>query len=190
MTKSTTLSRRNLLKWAAGTTATAIITPSAFANSQVLDIPLPDAKSIKLVNIHTGEKVSVTYWEGGRYHFDALAELNSLLRDHRKDEVTEMDIALIDSVHQVSELLDTNQWINVISAYRSPMTNAEMQASGRGVATRSMHTYGKAIDIRIPGISTHQLHKAALKTRCGGVGKYVQDGFVHMDTGRLRTWYA
>lgn len=190
MTKPTFLSRRNLLKWAAGTTATAVMTPSVIAAPVGLDIPLPDAKSLKLVNIHTGEKVAVTYWEGGRYHFDALAEINQLLRDFRKDEVTQMDIALIDSVHQVTELLDTNQWVNVISGYRSPATNSELKSSGRGVAKRSMHTYGKAIDIRVPGVSTNNLHKAALKTRCGGVGKYTSDAFVHMDTGRLRTWYA
>ncbi len=190
MTDQRSMSRRKLLKWAAGTTAASLITPQAFASTQELAIPLPDAKSIKLINTHTGEKTSVTFWEGGRYHMEALAEINKILRDHRQNEITEMDIKLIDKVHEVTSLLDTNHWVQVISGYRSPKTNAMLQAAGRNVATNSMHTVGKAIDIWIPGFDINQLHKAALKTRCGGVGKYSRSQFVHMDTGRVRTWGA
>ena len=44
------------------------------------------------------------------------------------------------------------------------------------------------IDIRLPGTDLAYLRKAALSMRAGGVGYYPQANFLHVDTGRFRTW--
>ena len=47
---------------------------------------------------------------------------------------------------------------------------------------------GKAIDINLPGVELSRLRRAALSLKAGGVGYYPGDGFVHVDTGRVRFW--
>jgi uncharacterized protein YcbK (DUF882 family) len=63
-----------------------------------------------------------------------------------------------------------------------------LRKSSSGVAKRSLHMSGKAIDIRVPGRDVHQLQKAALSLKSGGVGLYTKSRFVHVDTGRVRSW--
>ena len=57
-----------------------------------------------------------------------------------------------------------------------------------GVAKKSLHQLGQAIDIRIPGVDLGYLRKAALSLKEGGVGYYPAQDFVHVDTGRVRFW--
>ena len=56
------------------------------------------------------------------------------------------------------------------------------------MASHSLHMDGKAIDIRIPGVPLAELRDAAVSLRGGGVGYYPREQFVHVDTGRVRTW--
>jgi len=49
---------------------------------------------------------------------------------------------------------------------------------------------GRAIDIRMPGVPLATLHRAALSMQAGGVGYYPGSNFVHVDTGRPRSWGA
>jgi uncharacterized protein YcbK (DUF882 family) len=46
----------------------------------------------------------------------------------------------------------------------------------------------KAIDIRVPGISTERLRDVALSLHEGGVGFYPHSQFVHVDVGPVRQW--
>jgi len=56
------------------------------------------------------------------------------------------------------------------------------------VARRSLHMDGKAIDVRLAGVSCAKLRDVALSMACGGVGYYARSNFVHLDTGRVRSW--
>ncbi|MFN2316619.1 MAG: YcbK family protein, partial [Gemmatimonadales bacterium] len=52
----------------------------------------------------------------------------------------------------------------------------------------SLHMQGRAIDIRLPDVPLVRLRAAALSLRKGGVGYYPSSNFVHVDTGRVRSW--
>ena len=151
---------------------------------------LGGVRRLSFYNTHTGEALrQVPYWEDGRYLPDALAAINEVLRDHRTDEVHPIDPGLFDLLHALTRKLDTPSSFHVISGYRSPHSNALLRtAGGGGVAKYSLHMDGKAVDVRLPGVQLARLRKAALTLRRGGVGYYPDDGFVHLDTGRVRTW--
>ncbi|MFC6633297.1 DUF882 domain-containing protein [Microbulbifer taiwanensis] len=147
-----------------------------------------NARTLKMRNLHTGERLSTAYWSGGSYDSSGLKQFNRLLRDHRANESTRMDPKLFDIVYKLKEKLNFSGEVEIISGYRSPKTNAKLRAAGRGVARRSYHTRGMALDIRFPGISTSKLRQAAINLKAGGVGYYPKSGFVHVDTGPVRRW--
>jgi uncharacterized protein YcbK (DUF882 family) len=139
-------------------------------------------------NLHTGETLRTVYWAGGGYVPEALREIDHVLRDFRTNEVLSIDPALIDLLFALRREMGSAAPFAVISGYRSPTTNARLQRNGGGVATRSLHMVGKAIDIRLPGRRLRDLREAALGLRGGGVGYYPKSNFVHVDTGRVRFW--
>jgi uncharacterized protein YcbK (DUF882 family) len=146
------------------------------------------ARTIKMRNLHTGERINTAYWAGGSYDNSGLKAFNRLLRDHRANEVTRMDPKLFDIVYKLKQKLNFNGEVEIISGYRSEKTNAKLRAAGRGVARRSYHTRGMALDIRMPGVSLAKLRQAALDLKLGGVGYYPSSNFVHVDTGPVRRW--
>lgn len=146
------------------------------------------ARNLSFLNTHTGERLALTYFEQGRYLSDALQEVNYLLRDHRTDDVVDIDTALLDQLYNLRVMLGVNKPFHIISGYRSPYTNALLQERSSGVATHSLHMQGRAIDIRIEGFNTKHLRNAAIAMQAGGVGYYRRSNFVHIDTGRVRTW--
>ena len=172
--------RRNLLRGAIGLVGTAAVGGPALATAA--------PRSLAVVNLHTGEKLKATYWEAGRYLPDALSAMNRVLRDHRTGEVHEMAPSLLDLVSTLRERLDTSETVQIISGYRSPKSNAALHAQSSGVATRSLHMQGQALDIRIAGIDLTRLRDAALAMKAGGVGFYPGSNFVHVDIGRVRRW--
>lgn len=143
---------------------------------------------MQLRNLHTDEVVSATYWEKGQYQLDSLEEINRVLRDHRANAVTHIDPILLDQLHQLQSNLGHRGELHIISAYRSPETNAKLLQQGHKVAKRSFHMQGRAIDIRVPGVHLRTTQKAALAMQAGGVGYYPRSGFIHLDTGRVRRW--
>jgi uncharacterized protein YcbK (DUF882 family) len=149
-----------------------------------------DARLLSFENIHTGEKLKVEYWVQGQYLPDALAQVNHLLRDFRSGDVHPIAPQLLDLVSSLRVRLETSEPISVISGYRSPATNAMLRGEHEhsGVASKSLHMQGMAIDLRIAGRSLAAVHNAALAQRIGGVGYYPQSDFVHVDVGRVRTW--
>ena len=76
----------------------------------------------------------------------------------------------------------------VISGYRSPRTNQKLHDAGHAVAEHSQHMQGRAIDVRLIGCGLTKLRDVALAAKRGGVGFYPSSNFVHVDTGRVRTW--
>lgn len=148
-----------------------------------------EVSRLAFVHTHTGESLDLVYREGGRYLSDALAEIDNTLRDHRSGDVYPIDRALLDQLAALGSLLGVGKKpFHIISGYRSPRTNAMLAARSGGVATKSLHMAGRAVDIRMPGVALPTLHRAALSMQSGGVGYYARSNFVHLDTGRVRRW--
>lgn len=147
-------------------------------------------RTISFYNIHTKERLTVTYKKEGRYDAAAMDEINRILRDWRRDETIRMDPELIDLVYSLHEELGSKQPIGIVSGYRSPVTNAALRRRGSGVAQHSQHTQGRAMDVYFPDVPLERLREAALLRQGGGVGYYPTSGrpFVHIDTGRVRHW--
>ena len=150
--------------------------------------PLPLDRDLSLFNIHTGESAAVAYCRSGRIIPPSLETINHVLRDYRTGEIKEIDVRLLDLLNALSRKTAAGQPFHVISGYRSPRTNAYLRAHGRGVAERSLHLLGRAVDIRMPGLRLRELYRAALSLRGGGVGFYPASDFVHVDIGPVRTW--
>lgn len=145
-------------------------------------------RSLAFQNPHTGDKLSLTYFEKGRYLNDALAEINFLLRDYRTGDVHPIDPGLLDQLHDLKQMLGLSQPFGVICGYRSPLTNARLHAENAGVANNSFHIHGRAVDIRIERFDLRRIHNAAIAMHRGGVGYYPESNFIHLDTGTFRTW--
>lgn len=149
---------------------------------------LPE-RTISLYNTHTGELLSkFVYWQDGNYIKDALDEISFLLRDHRNDEVLEFDPIVIDQAFTLSRKFKVAQPFEVFSAYRSEESNQELRNKSRRVAKHSLHIEGRALDLRLPGVPISQLRATAIALRQGGVGYYPKSGFVHIDSGPVRSW--
>jgi uncharacterized protein YcbK (DUF882 family) len=146
-------------------------------------------RSLSLLNTHTGERLKeVVYWEQGNYVLDALEHLNHVLRDHRTNEVHPIDPMTLDLMAAISRKVEAKRPFEIISGYRSPQTNKALNKQSRGVAKNSYHMQGKAIDLRLPGVPLKAVRKAALELRMGGVGYYAKSDFVHIDSGKVRSW--
>ena len=137
---------------------------------------------------HTDERLQVAYHDGRSYIPPALQRINWLLRDFRTGEAQVMDPQLFDILHAL-KIACGGETFEIISAYRSPATNDMLRKTGGGgVAKRSLHMDGRAIDIRMPGVATTRVRDAAIQLGLGGVGYYPESDFVHVDTGAVRTW--
>lgn len=146
-------------------------------------------RDLFLDHTHTREKIELIYAVGSRYVPEALTDLNHFLRDHYSGDIGRMDPRLYDIMHALRTTLKARSPCQIISGYRSPKTNEHLRTTrGGGVARRSLHMDGKAIDLRIPGVPLKELRDAALELKRGGVGYYPGSNFVHVDTGRVRTW--
>jgi uncharacterized protein YcbK (DUF882 family) len=185
---------RNLL-------ATASLRPVAAAGLAVLAVTFStaslqtlvangDTRTLPFAHVHTGETISVTFKQRGRYDEAALKKLNWFLRDWRRDEPTTMDPHLLDILWEVRREVGDPGPITIISGYRSPQTNSMLRARGRGVARYSQHMLGKAIDFYIPGADLAEMRAVGLRLQRGGVGFYPSSGspFIHVDTGSVRYW--
>jgi len=145
-------------------------------------------RKLAFYNLHTDEKLIMTYFEDGQYVKGAMQEINYLLRDHRSGDVRAMDPKLFNLLHDLQAKLGGNKTFQVISGYRSPSTNAMLNKKSNGVATKSLHMQGQAIDIRIEGVDSKIIQRASMTLKQGGVGYYRKSNFVHVDTGRVRAW--
>ena len=176
------ISRRKLILG-----AVAAVLPMVSANSFGALI-VPGERRLSLYNQHTGESVKATYWAQGEFIADELAAINKVLRDHRTDEMIDIDIDLLDQLNLLQAKVGGNGRYEIISAYRSPRSNARLYQSTEGVAIDSHHMFGRAIDVRLPGVELGHLHTAALDMHAGGVGYYPTSRFIHLDSGEARHW--
>ncbi len=150
-----------------------------------------DTRTIYLHHAHTGEDIAATYLVSGQYDSNVLKQLNWFLRDWRRDEPTNMDPRLFDVVWEAYRGAGAgNQVINVVSAYRSPETNAMLRSRSRAVAKYSQHMLGKAMDTTMPGMPMSHIREIGMRMQRGGVGYYptANTPFVHLDVGNVRSW--
>jgi uncharacterized protein YcbK (DUF882 family) len=144
---------------------------------------------LRLYNTHTAERVDIVYRRGDQYLPDALAKLDSFLRDHRTGDVRHFDPRLYDILSDLTASVGhPDGELDIICGYRTSSTNESLRAHTTGVAKNSLHIQAEAIDLRMPGIDTLKLRKAALALGRGGVGYYPHSDFIHVDVGRVRQW--
>ena len=144
---------------------------------------------LRLYHTHTGERIDIVYRRGDQYLPEAEAQLDHFLRDHRTGDVKHYDPHVFDILSDLAAAVGhPNAEIDIICGYRTPWSNEFLRARSAGVAKNSQHMQAHAIDIRIPGVDTLTLRNAALALGRGGVGYYPRSEFVHVDTGRVRTW--
>lgn len=179
------LSRRRLIGGALALGAGAMTGGEAFAAGA--------ERRLAFRNVHNGETVDARWFGARGFDAEGLAEIDHGLRDWRTGQSIRMDRQLIDLLTTVRERLDLapGKRFDIISGYRSSHTNAALRTKGgaqTGVATKSKHMTGQATDIALPGVDLARVKLAALSMKRGGVGYYPRDGFVHVDTGRVRTW--
>jgi uncharacterized protein YcbK (DUF882 family) len=182
MSASSILSRRRFLHGCAAF-AGCLVSPNLLAS-----LTTQPERGLAFRHLHTGECDRIIYWSDGDYLPEGLSQINHLLRDHRSGEKAEMDRQLLDLLFNLQQRLETNREFQIISAYRSPKTNQKLRSNSKGVAKRSLHMQGKAMDIRLPGTDLKSLRKAVMALKAGGVGYYPKSNFLHVDTGRVRYW--
>ena len=150
---------------------------------------LPTEHRLRLYHTHTGEHIDIVYRRGDVALPEAQAKLDYFLRDHRTGDIHHYDPRLYDILADLAAAVGKpNAEIQIICGYRTPWSNEFLRARSSGVAQNSLHKQAQAIDIRIPDVGTLTLRNAALALGRGGVGFYPRSGFVHVDTGRVRTW--
>lgn len=146
------------------------------------------SRRLSFRNTHTGESFSGVYRVGNKYLPDAFKQINMVLRDFRTDQVYSMDPRIIDIIYSVRRMTGQNKPFEIISGYRSPKTNNMLRSKSSGVAKKSYHMKGQAIDLRMQDFSTARLRDLGKSLKAGGVGYYAKSDFVHMDCGDVRSW--
>jgi uncharacterized protein YcbK (DUF882 family) len=168
-----------------------VFTAASVRSSGTSPVDSPDANvhRLRLYHTHTGEHIDIVYRHGGTFLPEAEERLDYFLRDHRTGEVKHFDPRVFDILSDLAVSVGhPAAEIQIICGYRTSWSNEFLRARSSGVAKASLHMQAHAIDIRIPGVDTLTLRNAALRLARGGVGYYPRSGFVHVDTGRVRTW--
>jgi uncharacterized protein YcbK (DUF882 family) len=172
-----------------------LIAPGGVRSQSVGDTPIGSspqpgrANVLRLYNTHTGERIEIVYRRGELYVPDALVKLDHFLRDHNTGEVRHFDPRLYDILSDLTASVGKpGAEIEIVCGYRTPSTNESLRAHTTGVAKNSLHIQAEAIDLRLPGVDTLKLRRAALALQSGGVGYYPHSDFIHVDVGRVRQW--
>lgn len=185
------LTRRRALLFGGALTmaATPLVSPLTSNTARAAEaIARLSERSLTFRNLHTGEMLTTVYWANGEYLEESRSELNRVFRDRRTDEVGEIDIRLLDYLHVFKKTIECEKPLEIICGYRSPTTNTRLAEVNGGVAKRSYHMRGMAIDVRAPDTDLLKQALAAQELDVGGVGYYPASNFVHMDVGPPRTW--
>jgi len=145
----------------------------------------PAAPLVNLRNAWTDEWLVLD--ANPRAPLPAPALRDRFLRDHYTNQPTQMDGKLLGTLRDAARKFAARR-VDIVSGYRAPKYNLMLRKKGHEVARDSQHTYGNAVDFRIPGVALETLHAWAVSRKLGGVGRYRGSGFVHMDTSKVRYW--
>ncbi len=171
--------RRFLLSLIAGTVAFPQIV-------RAVPLPPPLPHRLNLANPHTGETFSGIYRDDNGPIPRVMEELSLFLRDFHSGETIGIDVGILDFLSSVMQTVGQKS-ATILSAYRTPETNAMLARTHFGVAENSQHLYGRALDVHF-GDKLAQAIEAARAMQRGGVGWYPHSGFMHIDTGPVRNW--
>jgi uncharacterized protein YcbK (DUF882 family) len=143
-------------------------------------------RRLKLYNAHTKETFEGVYRDYLGPIPTAMSDLARFLRDHHSGAVGPVYVETLDILSDV--MIATGQARGtVLSAYRTPATNRKLADRLYGVAEKSQHIAGRAIDVTFD----RKLADAAATARSlklGGVGWYPNSHFIHIDSGPVRYW--
>ncbi len=173
------MTRRALLQGLGAVATASALTDAAWAGG---------TRYLELRSLHTGEQFTAAWKPASGLDTGSLASLELLLRDHRNGERHPMDAGIYSQLIDFAALAGVDARFDIISGYRSPLTNAKLHERSGGVSSHSLHMEGRAIDVRLHGVDCLKLAELARAQQRGGVGYYGRDAFVHLDTGRIRTW--
>ncbi len=181
--KQPEINRRSVLKWAAFGIGALAIAPD------LLKAGILNERSLIFYNPNTGESVRRVYWTPrDGYIRESIGEISWALRDHHNGEVKQFDAGVLDQLYALQLQIGSNTPINVISGYRSPITNQRLSEGSSRVARNSYHMQAMAMDVRLPGGRISDLYRAARSLGAGGVGYYPRSNFIHIDSGPVRYW--
>jgi uncharacterized protein YcbK (DUF882 family) len=147
--------------------------------------PAPGTRPARLVNLYN-------FWTREWLAIDTAsppppATVDHFLRDHFTNKATAMEPRLIAMLVAAAARFHSDV-VDVVSGFRHPKYNLILRKKGHQVARDSQHTHGNAIDFFVPQVPVQSLQSWARAQNAGGVGLYAESGFVHMDTGPIRTW--
>jgi uncharacterized protein YcbK (DUF882 family) len=172
----------------AATSMVALLSSIIVPSSTETAVANGDTRTLNLYHTHTGESIQATFRVNGSYDPAVLEKLNYFLRDWRNNDRTRMDPRLFDVIWEAYRTAGATQPINIVSAYRSPQTNAMLRARSHAVAEHSQHILGRAMDTTMPGMPMARIREIGMRLQRGGVGWYPSENFVHLDVGNVRAW--
>lgn len=135
----------------------------------------------------SGETIKVEYARNGLLLREGYLKACMILRDVRANKVHPIDPGLLEVLSAIQSWLTLqgiHRPIKILSGYRTEKTNDSLE----GAARNSFHLKGRAVDIRIDGISSKKLSELVRLLSDGGVGIYQKSNFIHIDTGNYRNW--
>lgn len=179
------IDRRKFIRMGLITAASALLSKNAVASALE---PEAEVRELHFYNLYTHEDLKVVYWKDGWYVPDALARIDYIFRDIHNGKVMTIKTDLLDLLFDIRRNVHIDKPFQIVSGYRTPGSNAMLSKQKKGVAKNSLHMYGKAVDIRVPGFSLRSLRREAMKLGRGGVGYYPRSHFVHVDVGKVRYW--
>ena len=183
--KNLAFTRRGVLGAFAATVVTAAPT---FSNAAGFLRGAGNIRRLHMYSGRSGETLNTIYWIDDKYIDEAVDEISIFMRDWRANSVKTIDHRTLDIMAASHNVMDVSEPYIMLSGYRSKATNDMLRRRSRGVARNSLHMKGQAADLRLKARSVTQMARAALSCRAGGVGKYRNANFVHMDCGDVRSW--
>lgn len=186
------LNRRSLLLQgaAAALSMTAAGPAMAVGPSRLATLKPIITPELRMINANTGDRMSTTFAREGRMDEAQVRRVDWFMRDWREQMILPMDPELLWGLAAISEAAQRDGHsgeIRFLSGFRSKKTNDMLRRQGYAASRNSKHLTAEAVDFSLPGIPVEDIYAYAKWLQIGGVGHY-PGRFVHMDTGRRRTW--
>ena len=143
-------------------------------------------RRLNLRNAHTGETFDGPYRDAIGPIPSAMVDLAIFLRDHRQNVSGPVFVETLDFLADVIQSAG-QQRATILSAYRTEKTNRMLASRIFGVAEKSQHLAGRALDITLDS-NLAPAAKVAKRMSRGGVGWYPTNHFIHLDSGPVRNW--
>jgi uncharacterized protein YcbK (DUF882 family) len=166
--------RRRFLLGASLACATLILPGRSLANT---------ARRITLRHAGSGARFNGTWHNGRTVDQVAMAQLSLALADPGCDVVKRFDENAIAIAWELVQRTRFDTELDVHSGFRTPAVNRSANGAGD-----SQHMHAAALDIGVPATKMSGVVDMAMQLRRGGVGVYRVRGFVHVDSGPLRSW--